>query len=243
MLVTVADRLLCVFPWGRSCLWGSGHHDVDWKLQASRTPSQASAKEGSFIYKCHCNSNNRVRYHTGQIQRHPFLPFSSGLFLKTICSKLKAIKSKGMTMVPIVSGSIWASWVTNTEPKHYESRKDAFWALTQPTLLEHCPPTISWQLVQGAQRREIKGLRDVHIVIEAGRYSSDLYRRRNLLPISHVCTEDGEKPMVLLPFMAWGNLKLFLRQCKLAEANNPQVRHTACGLKHNLALLRQWRER
>uniref|UniRef100_A0A8C5GXY6 Tyrosine-protein kinase RYK n=1 Tax=Gouania willdenowi TaxID=441366 RepID=A0A8C5GXY6_GOUWI len=46
---------------------------------------------------------------------------------------------------------------------------------------------------------------------------------RNLLPISHVCTEDGEKPMVLLPFMAWGNLKLFLRQCKLAEANNPQA--------------------
>ncbi|KAA8589756.1 hypothetical protein FQN60_013121, partial [Etheostoma spectabile] len=45
----------------------------------------------------------------------------------------------------------------------------------------------------------------------------------NLLPISHVCTEDGEKPMVLLPFMAWGNLKLFLRQCKLAEANNPQA--------------------
>lgn len=46
-----------------------------------------------------------------------------------------------------------------------------------------------------------------------------------------MCTEDGEKPMVLLPFMAWGNLKLFLRQCKLAEANNPQVspaafRHT-----------------
>ncbi|CAL9695921.1 unnamed protein product [Knipowitschia caucasica] len=46
---------------------------------------------------------------------------------------------------------------------------------------------------------------------------------RNLLPISHVCTEDGEKPMVLLPFVAWGNLKLFLRQCKLAEANNPQA--------------------
>lgn len=51
-----------------------------------------------------------------------------------------------------------------------------------------------------------------------------LFNFRNLLPISHVCTEDGEKPMVLLPFMAWGNLKLFLRQCKLAEANNPQVR-------------------
>uniref|UniRef100_A0A3P8UNT1 Tyrosine-protein kinase RYK n=1 Tax=Cynoglossus semilaevis TaxID=244447 RepID=A0A3P8UNT1_CYNSE len=46
---------------------------------------------------------------------------------------------------------------------------------------------------------------------------------RNLLPISHVCTEDGQKPMVLLPFVAWGNLKLFLRQCKLAEANNPQA--------------------
>ncbi|KAM7012143.1 tyrosine-protein kinase RYK isoform 3-T3 [Tautogolabrus adspersus] len=46
---------------------------------------------------------------------------------------------------------------------------------------------------------------------------------RNLLPISHVCTEEGEKPMVLLPFIAWGNLKLFLRQCKLAEANNPQA--------------------
>ncbi|KAM6963343.1 tyrosine-protein kinase RYK [Aplochiton taeniatus] len=46
---------------------------------------------------------------------------------------------------------------------------------------------------------------------------------RNLLPISHVCTEEGEKPMVMLPFMNWGNLKLFLRQCKLAEANNPQA--------------------
>lgn len=51
-----------------------------------------------------------------------------------------------------------------------------------------------------------------------------LFLFRNLLPISHVCIEDGEKPMVLLPFMAWGNLKLFLRQCKLAEANNPQVK-------------------
>ncbi|XP_063058067.1 tyrosine-protein kinase RYK isoform X3 [Engraulis encrasicolus] len=46
---------------------------------------------------------------------------------------------------------------------------------------------------------------------------------RNLLPISHVCVEEGEKPMVLLPYMNWGNLKLFLRQCKLAEANNPQA--------------------
>ncbi|XP_064418504.1 tyrosine-protein kinase RYK isoform X2 [Latimeria chalumnae] len=46
---------------------------------------------------------------------------------------------------------------------------------------------------------------------------------RNLLPISHVCIEDGEKPMVLLPYLNWGNLKLFLRQCKLAEANNPQA--------------------
>ncbi|KAE8604838.1 hypothetical protein XENTR_v10014853 [Xenopus tropicalis] len=46
---------------------------------------------------------------------------------------------------------------------------------------------------------------------------------RNLLPIGHVCTEDGEKPMVLLPYMNWGNLKLFLRQCKLVEANNPQA--------------------
>ncbi|XP_034736320.1 tyrosine-protein kinase RYK isoform X2 [Etheostoma cragini] len=65
---------------------------------------------------------------------------------------------------------------------------------------------------------------------------------RNLLPISHVCTEDGEKPMVLLPFMAWGNLKLFLRQCKLAEANNPQAIsqqdlvymaiQTACGMSY-----------
>ncbi|XP_053317098.1 tyrosine-protein kinase RYK [Spea bombifrons] len=46
---------------------------------------------------------------------------------------------------------------------------------------------------------------------------------RNLLPISHVCIEEGERPMVLLPFMNWGNLKLFLRQCKLVEANNPQA--------------------
>uniref|UniRef100_A0A8C8VNA9 Tyrosine-protein kinase RYK n=1 Tax=Pelusios castaneus TaxID=367368 RepID=A0A8C8VNA9_9SAUR len=46
---------------------------------------------------------------------------------------------------------------------------------------------------------------------------------RNLLPITHVCVEEGEKPMVLLPYMNWGNLKLFLRQCKLVEANNPQA--------------------
>ncbi|XP_069752604.1 tyrosine-protein kinase RYK isoform X2 [Narcine bancroftii] len=46
---------------------------------------------------------------------------------------------------------------------------------------------------------------------------------RNLLPINHVCIEDGERPMVMLPYMNWGNLKLFLRQCKLAEANNPQA--------------------
>ncbi|XP_029471129.1 tyrosine-protein kinase RYK isoform X2 [Rhinatrema bivittatum] len=46
---------------------------------------------------------------------------------------------------------------------------------------------------------------------------------RNLLPIGHVCIEEGEKPMVLLPYMNWGNLKLFLRQCKLVEANNPQA--------------------
>ncbi|XP_062306981.1 tyrosine-protein kinase RYK isoform X2 [Osmerus eperlanus] len=46
---------------------------------------------------------------------------------------------------------------------------------------------------------------------------------RNLLPICQVCTEEGEAPLVLLPFMNWGNLKLFLRQCKLAEANNPQA--------------------
>ncbi|NWR81105.1 RYK kinase, partial [Centropus unirufus] len=51
---------------------------------------------------------------------------------------------------------------------------------------------------------------------------------RNLLPITHVCIEEGEKPMVLLPYMNWGNLKLFLRQCKLVEANNPQVRGDLC---------------
>lgn len=65
---------------------------------------------------------------------------------------------------------------------------------------------------------------------------------RNLLPISHVCTEEGEKPMVLLPFMAWGNLKLFLRQCKLAEANNPQVsRAWWCTFRHTpMTHLRIW---
>uniref|UniRef100_A0A8C0LQM6 Tyrosine-protein kinase RYK n=1 Tax=Canis lupus dingo TaxID=286419 RepID=A0A8C0LQM6_CANLU len=46
---------------------------------------------------------------------------------------------------------------------------------------------------------------------------------QNLLPITHVCIEEGEKPMVILPYMNWGNLKLFLRQCKLVEANNPQA--------------------
>ncbi|CAN0343382.1 unnamed protein product [Lampetra planeri] len=45
---------------------------------------------------------------------------------------------------------------------------------------------------------------------------------RNLLPICAVCVDEGERPLVLLPLMSWGNLKLFLRQCKLAEANNPQ---------------------
>ncbi|OBS70489.1 hypothetical protein A6R68_00968, partial [Neotoma lepida] len=45
---------------------------------------------------------------------------------------------------------------------------------------------------------------------------------RNLLPITHVCLE-GEKPMVILQYTNWGNLKLFLWQCKLVEANNPQA--------------------
>ncbi|KTF73099.1 hypothetical protein cypCar_00025410 [Cyprinus carpio] len=49
---------------------------------------------------------------------------------------------------------------------------------------------------------------------------------RNLLPISHVCIEDGEKPMVLLPYMNWGNLKLFLRQCvRLFLPNEIQQRN------------------
>lgn len=61
---------------------------------------------------------------------------------------------------------------------------------------------------------------------------------RNLLPITHVCIEEGEKPMVLLPYMNWGNLKLFLRQCKLVEANNPQVPSAMWGfVPINLRLL------
>uniref|UniRef100_A0A2K5NTD6 receptor protein-tyrosine kinase n=1 Tax=Cercocebus atys TaxID=9531 RepID=A0A2K5NTD6_CERAT len=46
---------------------------------------------------------------------------------------------------------------------------------------------------------------------------------RNLLPITHVCIREREKPMVILPYMNWGNLNLFLRQCKLVEANKPQA--------------------
>lgn len=45
--------------------------------------------------------------------------------------------------------------------------------------------------------------------------------------------------MVLLPYMNWGNLKLFLRQCKLVEANNPQVCLGICDflpLKFSLGL-------
>lgn len=57
---------------------------------------------------------------------------------------------------------------------------------------------------------------------------------RNLLPITHVCIEEGEKPMVILPYMNWGNLKLFLRQCKLVEANNPQVRKLCPNAKYLL---------
>uniref|UniRef100_A0A2K6NN03 Receptor like tyrosine kinase n=1 Tax=Rhinopithecus roxellana TaxID=61622 RepID=A0A2K6NN03_RHIRO len=45
---------------------------------------------------------------------------------------------------------------------------------------------------------------------------------RNLLPITHVCIGKGEKPMVILPYMNWGNLNLFLQQCEL-EANKPQA--------------------
>lgn len=61
---------------------------------------------------------------------------------------------------------------------------------------------------------------------------------RNLLPITHVCIEEGEKPMVLLPYMNWGNLKLFLRQCKLVEANNPQVSSEICHFLTIQLLLR-----
>lgn len=45
---------------------------------------------------------------------------------------------------------------------------------------------------------------------------------RNLLPISRVCIE-GEKPMGILAYMNWGNLRLFLWQCQLVEAHNPQA--------------------
>lgn len=42
------------------------------------------------------------------------------------------------------------------------------------------------------------------------------------LPITGVYVE-GEKPMGILPYMNWGNLRLFLRQCQLVEAHTPQA--------------------
>uniref|UniRef100_A0A8C4WRM9 receptor protein-tyrosine kinase n=1 Tax=Eptatretus burgeri TaxID=7764 RepID=A0A8C4WRM9_EPTBU len=48
------------------------------------------------------------------------------------------------------------------------------------------------------------------------------YTDKNLLPVCAVCVDDCTRPLVLLPYMCWGNLKLFLRQCKMTEANNPQ---------------------
>uniref|UniRef100_A0A8D2FK31 receptor protein-tyrosine kinase n=1 Tax=Theropithecus gelada TaxID=9565 RepID=A0A8D2FK31_THEGE len=53
---------------------------------------------------------------------------------------------------------------------------------------------------------------------------------------------EGEKPMVILPYINWGNLNLFLQQCKLVEANKPQAIsqqdlvpmaiQTACGMSY-----------
>lgn len=102
-------------------------------------------------------------------------------------------------------------------------------------LLPLCQMTASalpfFQEHESTDSQEPDGCTDGRSVAQPGQnplhYSSSAPLSRNLLPISHVCTEDGEKPMVLLPFMAWGNLKLFLRQCKLAEANNPQVSRAA----------------
>ena len=50
------------------------------------------------------------------------------------------------------------------------------------------------------------------------RSSSD----RNLLPVTRVCIE-GEKPLGILAYMNWGNLRLFLGQHQLVEAHNPQA--------------------
>ncbi|EHB06075.1 Tyrosine-protein kinase RYK [Heterocephalus glaber] len=72
----------------------------------------------------------------------------------------------------------------------------------------------------------IKTVKDHASEIQVTRMLTESYKlrglqHRNLLPITHMCT--GEKPMVMLPYMNWGNLKLFLQQCKLVEANNPQA--------------------
>ena len=45
---------------------------------------------------------------------------------------------------------------------------------------------------------------------------------RNLLPVTRMCIE-GEKPLGILAYMNWGNLRLFLWQCQLVEAHNPQA--------------------
>ena len=44
---------------------------------------------------------------------------------------------------------------------------------------------------------------------------------RNLLAVTRVCIE-GEKPLGILAYMNWGNLRLFVRQRQLVEAHNPQ---------------------
>uniref|UniRef100_A0ABM5G2T9 Tyrosine-protein kinase RYK isoform X2 n=1 Tax=Pogona vitticeps TaxID=103695 RepID=A0ABM5G2T9_9SAUR len=100
-------------------------------------------------------------------------------------------------------------------------QEGTFGRIFHGTLIEEKDPTKEKQVFVKTVKDQASEVQVTMMLTESCKLRG--LHHRNLLPISHVCIEEGEKPMVLLPYMNWGNLKLFLRQCKLVEANNPQA--------------------
>ncbi|XP_061492586.1 tyrosine-protein kinase RYK isoform X3 [Rhineura floridana] len=100
-------------------------------------------------------------------------------------------------------------------------QEGTFGRIFHGTLIEEKDPTKEKQVFVKTVKDQASEVQVTMMLTESCKLRG--LHHRNLLPITHVCIEEGEKPMVLLPYMNWGNLKLFLRQCKLVEANNPQA--------------------
>uniref|UniRef100_A0A2K6BJH1 receptor protein-tyrosine kinase n=1 Tax=Macaca nemestrina TaxID=9545 RepID=A0A2K6BJH1_MACNE len=47
-----------------------------------------------------------------------------------------------------------------------------------------------------------------------------------------VCIGEGEKPMAILPYMNWGNLNLFLRQCNFSTRPGTHGYSDCCGMRY-----------